>query len=117
MSEYVAAQADVAKSNEPPRKWWNWHLCPLVPQIRTRQEDRHNTWSFHFHWLLFRAWTSDAPTLGVNAEIETYGAHLRFHFPYLWAGIFIPFGMYVDSWIHRHLWRKTKFQRNGYKEV
>ena len=113
MSELnVAAGCEVARSGPAPR-WYNWPRFPLVPQLETRQEDRHNTWRFHFHWLFFRAWTSDAPMFGASFEIETYGANVRMNLPYLWVGLFLPFPMRLEMWSHRNLWRKTTWQRES----
>lgn len=109
MTEINAQAGCVARSNEPPPRWWRWHRFPLVPQLKIKQEDDHNTWRFNFHWLVFRAWTSDAPMLGFQVEIETYGVQVRLHLPYLWVGVFIPLGSRIEAWAHRNLWRKTRF--------
>lgn len=90
-------------------KWYNWRRLPLLPKLKTRKEDLHNTSSFNFHWLVFRAWTSDAPMLGIEVNLAENGYfNIRLNLPYLWTGIFIP---YYSEWTHR-FWRKPPIQRN-----
>lgn len=109
MSDAVA-QAEVCKAEGPSPRWYNWYRFPLVPQFRYRPADRQNTANFHFHWLVFRAWTSDAPMLGFEIKLNDRDLDIRVDLPYLWTGIFIP--IFPDSMSHR-FWRKSQY----YKEI
>jgi hypothetical protein len=101
----------VAKT-EKQETWYSWHRLPLAPQWSFRKEDEYNTSGFHFHWLIFRAWTSDAPMLGASIDLAESGCfQIRINLPYLWCGIFIP---YYPAWRNR-FWRKPKKQRDAIK--
>jgi len=100
------------KTNMAKKKWYNWNRFPLLPQLKIRREDLHNTSSFNFHWLIFRAWTSDAPMLGAEINLAENGCfEIRLNLPYLWTGIFIP---YYPAW-KNYFWRKPLIQRNAIK--
>jgi len=87
--------------------WYHWPRCPLVPDIKFRKADKHNTWSFGFHWLIFRCWTMDNPSLGASIELDDMSLQIRLRLPYLITGLFIP----VFPWGLEHkLWRKPKYE-------
>lgn len=92
-------------------KWYYWPRCPLLPDWRIKQADKWNTWGFHFHWLVFRAWTSDAPMLGFQVELDDSQLQIRLNIPYLWTGIFIP--IFPINLRHR-FWRKVN--RDSYDQ-
>lgn len=92
------------------QRWWSYYRFPLVPEFRVRAPDRHNTRSFYFHWLAFRAWTSDAPMLGIEVELTDANLQFRLNLPYLWTGLFIP--IFPERW-HQKLWRKPKYERSS----
>jgi hypothetical protein len=86
-------------------RWWTHWKCPLVPQLKIKKADKHNTAGFNFHWLFFRAWTGDAPSIGASVELCDDGLFLRLTLPYLWTGLF--FYILPQSWSHK-LWRKPQ---------
>lgn len=99
----IDACAQPMRSGPEPR-WWNWYRLPLMPQFRYRAPDKWNTASYYFHWLVFRAWTSDAPMLGFSVELTDRSLDIRLNLPYLWAGIFIP----VFPEHHNRFWRRPQ---------
>lgn len=104
----IAAEEMVAKMNDGfvnRWQWFNWPRFPLVPQLKIKQEDKHNTWGFNFHWLMFRVWTGDAPMLGAEIDIDT-DFKVRLNLPYVWTAIIIPIAPY-GAWTFK-FWRKPK---------
>ena len=92
-------------ANSERVKWYHHHLFSVLPNIKFRAPDQHNTWSIKFHWLVFRAWTMDSPAFGLQAEYDGGQIVLRVRFPYLITGLFIP----LIPWsIDYKLWRKAK---------
>lgn len=90
-------------------RWWSHWRCPLVPQLKIKKADRHNTSGFNFHWLFFRAWTGDAPSLGASIELSDSGLFIRLTLPYLWTGLFFYM---VPSNTKLFMWRKLKALRS-----
>lgn len=88
--------------------WYHWHRFAVLPNIRIKKADEYNTWGFNFHWLIFRAWTSDAPMLGCSIGLDDHDLKIRVDLPYLWTGIFIPL---FPANIHQRFWRKPKSSR------
>jgi len=88
------------------RPWYNtFDRFPLIPTVRIREADKYNTWSFHFHWLVFRAWTMDSTDIGIEINLDdTFG--IKFRIPYLIFGIWIP--VLPSCFSQRYFWRKPK---------
>lgn len=95
--------SDLNQAMCEPEKWYHWSRCSLLPTLKTRKADRFNTASFNFHWLIFRAWTSDAPMLGFSVEFSDRDLSIRLNLPYLWTGLFIP--IFPNNYRNR-FWRR-----------
>lgn len=95
-----------AQARDFPTKWYKHWSFPLIPHIRIREADEWNTKSFHFTWAFFRFWTLDAPTFGMDAEIDTYhiGAYVRLPYCKMGLGIHVPYD--IAHWLHRKTWRR-----------
>lgn len=93
--------------NEQPRKWYNSYKFPLIPVIRVREANEHNTSSFSFHWLFFQLWTRDAFDFELAVVIsEHWGIGVNGLLPYLRWVICIPCPDKLGMWFQRNLWRK-----------
>ncbi len=94
---------DVAKCF--PEPWWRNGRFALVPTWKIRPADEQNTWSCHFHWLVFRAWTMDSSDIGAEVNLCDMQLVVRARIPYLIFGLFIPLFPY---WCHQKTWRKSR---------
>lgn len=83
--------------------WYFWHRFAVLPRFFTRKADQYNTWQFHFHWLVFRAWSMDSPDIGAEITLDDRQLEIRLRLPYLITGAFIP--LFPESWAHK-LWRR-----------
>lgn len=82
--------------------WAVWWRFPLIPQIRTRTANEQNTFSLHFHWLIFRLWTLDSFTFGLDARLEEdVAAYVQL--PYVKLGFSIPL---LPLYSMHRLWRR-----------
>jgi hypothetical protein len=82
--------------------WATWYRFPLMPQVKFRTGNKQNTWSLYFHWLIFRLWTLDSFTLGLDARLEEdFGAFIQL--PYVKLGISIPL---LPMYSMHRLWRR-----------
>ena len=93
----------VAKQFKTP--WYHWDRFPILPILKIKNADQHNTWGFYFHWLVFMAWTMDDPEMGFIVMIDDQYIQIQLRFPYLITGIFIPISPRHFS---QMLWRKPK---------
>jgi hypothetical protein len=83
-------------------RWATWWRFPLIPQIRTRTGNEQNTFSFNFHWLIFRLWTLDSFTFGLDARLEEDFA-VYAQIPYVKLGFSIPL---LPLYSTHRLWRR-----------
>lgn len=90
-------------------KWYYWPRLPILPDWRFRPADKHNEWSLHAHWLIFRFWTLGSPDFGFEVHLDDQQLVIRLRLPYLIAGLFIP--VFPQSW-HQKLWR---YPRNSFR--
>ena len=90
-----------------PRKWYNNQIFPLVPQLKTREADDHNTYNWSFHWLFFKVWTRDSAGLELAFVCDTHwGIGFTAMLPYLRLVATIPAPFKLQMWSQKHLWRK-----------
>lgn len=86
-------------------KWWAFGgRFPLIPQWKYKQSNKYNTSNFWFHWLGFRIWTIDSPSLGFSLELDDQNLEIRLRLPYLITGFWMPLFPYKFS---QKTWRKV----------
>lgn len=95
------------KSNRVDKYWPSgWYRFPLIPVIEIRPEDRHSKSSFHFHWLVLRAWSMMSPDIGIELALDDQYFIIKLRVPYIIVGIFIP--AFPQRW-HQKLWRVKNY--------
>ncbi len=88
-----------------PDPWYHWHRFALLPKLTIREADDQNRWRFHFHWLVFRAWSMDSVDISAEVNLNDQDLVIRAHVPYLIFGLFIPV---FPWWFHQKLWLKSE---------
>lgn len=101
-------EIDQAVMTGPAPRWFNWYRFPLVPDWRFRPENEQNTWSLHFHWLIFRFWTMDSLALKLEIGIGDDQLEARVFLPYLIAGIYVPI---LPQMTMYRFWRKSPMSK------
>jgi hypothetical protein len=100
---------DVASTEQKTRKWYNNYTFPLVPELKIREANEHNTKSFSFHWLFFKFWSLDSFQFEIAFNIDDHwGVGFSGLLPYLRWVIAIPCPPRLQSWICKNLWRHSK---------
>lgn len=100
-------------SSFKPRKWYNNHIFPLIPTLKIKKADEHNTSGFTFKWLFFTIWTLDSPSFEIAIVADTHwGIGFVGLFPYLRWVIAIPCPEKVGMWINKNLSRSGSFNSN-----
>ena len=97
-------------------KWYNRNIFPLVPVIRFKKADEHNTRSFNFRWLIFTFWSLDSFQFELSFNVDTHwGIGITFLLPYLRGVIAIPCPESFGMWADRKLSRKPLILRKNRK--
>lgn len=97
-----------------PEPWYHWYRFPVVPHLRTRKENEHNTASFSFSWLVFRVWSMDSVEIKAEVSLDDQNLVVRGMIPYLIFGVWIP--VFPQSFMQK-LWRKSPRMRQWAREA
>lgn len=96
-------------TEEKKRRWYNNYQFPIIPQLKTKPADRHNTARFSFSWLFIKIWSLDSFSFEVAFNIsEHWGIGFTFLLPYLRIVLCIPFPESLASYIQQKIWRRPK---------
>lgn len=88
----------------PLHQLWCNDACPLVPRFEYRKGDEWNANNWSLHWLIFRIWTLEHFSFGVDANLQTDSISVGFIVPYL--RVIIGF---------HHMWQWTWLYEAGRK--
>jgi hypothetical protein len=88
-------------------KWYRNPKFALLPILRFKQANEHNTSGFQFDWLFLRLWSLDAFgfEFGVVAD-NHWGVGVIGILPYLRWTCCIPCPERVGMWFQANLWRR-----------
>jgi len=99
----------------PLHQLWCNDACPLVPRFEYRAGDEWNGNNWSLHWLIFRIWTLEQFSFGVDANLQPDSISVGFIVPYL--RVIIGFHhMWHWTWaykIGRMLHRKPAFKNHN----
>lgn len=88
-------------------KWYNSYKFPIVPQLRTKPGDFHNTPGFTFEWLILKIWSLDSPGFEIALNCDThFGIGVTAILPYLRVVLCVPLPQKFSEWSMNNLWRK-----------
>lgn len=90
-------------------KWYNKNIFPLIPTLRTKKADIHNTSSFTFKWLFLTIWSRDSFDFELALTADThFGIGFTALLPYLRIILTIPISEKIAIKVQRKLWRKPE---------
>lgn len=87
-------------------KWYNKNVFPLVPVIKVKKANEHNTSGFTFRWLFFTIWSLDSFSFELAFVASTHwGIGLIGLLPYIRWVVTIPcpkrLGILIDQKLNR----------------
>jgi hypothetical protein len=83
MSEVKCSREKYWWEHYPLHQWWCNDACPLVPRFEYRKGDEWNANNWSLHWLIFRIWTLEHFSFGVDINIQPDSLSVGFIVPYL----------------------------------
>ena len=84
----------------PLHQLWCNDACPLVPRFEYRPGDEWNANNWYLHWLIFKVWTLEHFSFGVEANLAPDSITVGFIVPYL--RVFIGFHhMWQWTWLYK----------------
>tara|TARA_B110000971_G_C19837607_1_gene421030 strand:- start:76 stop:435 length:360 start_codon:yes stop_codon:yes gene_type:complete len=99
---------------ERGNKWYNSDRFPILPNIRVKKADFHNTSSFSFRWIFINMWILDGPNFEVGIVASSHwGIGFLFLLPYLRLAITIPYPAKLEYWVSRNFNRKPQILKNN----
>ena len=69
--------------HHPLHKLWCNDACPLVPRFDYRPGDEWNANHWSLHWLIFRIWTMEHFSFGIDVNLQADSISVGFIVPYL----------------------------------
>lgn len=89
------------------QKWYNNNVFPLIPVLKIKKANEHNTSGFTFRWLVFTFWTLDSFSFEISiVATEHWGIGVIGILPYLRWVIAIPCPEWLGMKISNLLGRK-----------
>ncbi len=88
----------------PLHQLWCNDACPLVPRFNYRAGDEWNANNWSLHWLIFKVWTLEHFSFGIDANLQPDSISVGFIVPYL--RVIIGF---------HHMWHWTWMYKLGHK--
>ena len=83
MSEVKCSREKYWWEHYPLHQIWCNDACPLVPRFEYRTGDEWNANNWSLHWLIFRIWTLEYFSFGVDINIQPDSLSVGFIVPYL----------------------------------
>lgn len=96
----------------PMPKWYNNPKFSLVPLLRIKEANEHNTRGFQFDWLFLRLWSLDSFGFEFSLVADNHwGVGFVGALPYLRWTCCIPCPERIGMWVQANLWRRPKPQQ------
>lgn len=91
--------------------WYKWDDFSLVPQLKIRQADKYNNWSWHFNWLIFHFWSLDHAQFTLECGLDSrWGNHAMLSVGAIlrYLRIYIALPIPFVGWVLRKMQRSTQ---------